>query len=180
MENSLNEQQGRYRVIENCLNGRRTVWEDPFKPGRNGLLGIGQVIEMNSPLELVILLLGTNDFQSMHAHNPWHSAQGIRSLITAIRYAPVEPDMPIPAILLVAPPVINTPKGSMAPKFQGAEEKCQGLAAEYRQAAEELNCAFFDSATVISSSEVDGVHLDRDQHRILGKTLAGRVLELLE
>jgi hypothetical protein len=51
------------RVIEDCLNGRRTVWEDPFKPGRNGLTGLQQRIEVSSPLGLVVLLLGTNDFQ---------------------------------------------------------------------------------------------------------------------
>ena len=54
------------RVIEDCLNGRRTVWEDPFKPGRNGLTGLQQRIEVSSPLTLVVLLLGTNDFQSTH------------------------------------------------------------------------------------------------------------------
>ena len=73
------------RVIEDCLNGRRTVWDDPFKPGRNGLDGIEQRIEVNSPLALVILMLGTNDFQSMHQHNASHSAQGIASLVRAIR-----------------------------------------------------------------------------------------------
>jgi lysophospholipase L1-like esterase len=57
------------RVIEDCLNGRRTVWDDPFKPGRNGLNGLAQRIEINSPLALVILMLGTNDFQSMHPHS---------------------------------------------------------------------------------------------------------------
>ncbi len=44
------------RVIEDCLNGRRTVWDDPFKPGRNGLVGLDQRIEVNSPLALVILM----------------------------------------------------------------------------------------------------------------------------
>jgi lysophospholipase L1-like esterase len=65
------------RIIEDCLNGRRTVWEDPFKPGRNGLVGLAQRIEINSPLSLVMLMLGTNDFQSMHPHTAWHAAQGI-------------------------------------------------------------------------------------------------------
>lgn len=50
------------RVIEDCLNGRRTVWEDPFKPGRMGVHGLGQRIEANSPLAAVIVMLGTNDF----------------------------------------------------------------------------------------------------------------------
>ncbi len=44
------------RVIEDCLNGRRTVWEDPFKPGRNGLAGLAQRVEINSPLSLVLLM----------------------------------------------------------------------------------------------------------------------------
>ena len=59
MENALNAEQRRVRVIENCLNGRRTVWDDPFKPGRNGMQGLAQCIEMNSPLSLVMLMLGT-------------------------------------------------------------------------------------------------------------------------
>ena len=178
LEHALNAQQGRYRVIENCLNGRRTVWDDPFKPGRHGLEGIGQVIEMHSPLALVILMLGTNDFQSMHPHNAWHSAQGMRALITAIRQAPIEPGMPVPPVLLVAPPPIRTPRGPIAPKFEGGEVKCRGLATEYTTVAAELGCAFLDAATVTTSSAVDGVHLDRDQHHALGRALADRVREL--
>ena len=53
------------RVIENCLNGRRTVWSDPAKEGRDGSQGLAETIEMHSPLKLVILMLGTNDFQSV-------------------------------------------------------------------------------------------------------------------
>ena len=66
MENSLHESGIPVRVIENCLNGRRTVWEDPFKSGRNGLTGLAQVMEINSPLSLIILFLGSNDFQFSH------------------------------------------------------------------------------------------------------------------
>jgi lysophospholipase L1-like esterase len=73
------------RVVEDCLNGRRTVLDDPFKAGRNGLEGLQQRIEVNSPLSLVILLLGTNDFQSMHAFNAWHSAQGTGARFAARR-----------------------------------------------------------------------------------------------
>src|SRR5262245_36947004 len=72
-------------VIEDCLNGRRTVWDDPFKPGRNGLVGLAQRIEMHSPLALVILMLGTNDFQFPHPYNnAWSSAQGLAALVREI------------------------------------------------------------------------------------------------
>jgi hypothetical protein len=66
------------------------VWDDPFKPGRNGRVGIEQRIEVNSPLALVILMLGTNDFQSVHQFTAWQSAQGLGALVHAIRQAPVE------------------------------------------------------------------------------------------
>jgi lysophospholipase L1-like esterase len=167
------------RVIEDCLNGRRTVWDDPFKPGRNGLVGLAQRIEIHSPLALVVLMLGTNDFQSMHEHNAWHSSQGIRALISAIRTAPIEPGMPTPQILVVAPPAIQTPKGPMAPKFEGGEKNCQGLAAAYQEVCEEAGCHFFDAGSIITSSQVDGVHLDAEQHRVLGTELFRIVPSLL-
>ncbi len=111
MEDHLIRSGRSVRVIEDCLNGRRTVWEDPFKPGRNGLVGLQQRIEVSSPLTLVVLMLGTNDFQSTHQFNAWHSSQGIATLVRAIRSAPIEPGMPVPEILIVAPPPARTPEG---------------------------------------------------------------------
>src|SRR5579859_6463238 len=90
MEQALAKSGHTVRMIEDCLNGRRTVWDDPFKPGRNGLEGLAQRIECHSPLSLVILMLGTNDFQSMHQNSAWHSAQGIAALMNVIRQAPIE------------------------------------------------------------------------------------------
>ncbi|MCX7628302.1 MAG: SGNH/GDSL hydrolase family protein [Methylophilaceae bacterium] len=179
MEITLNAAGRNVRVIEDCLNGRRTVWEDPFRPGRNGLIGLQQRIEAHAPLDLVILMLGINDFQSMHDFNVWHSSQGIATLVNAIRSAPIEPGMPIPPVLVVAPPPLQVPKGPIAPKFLGGEKKCVGLAAAYRQVCEELGCHFFDAGRVVTTSTVDGVHLDADQHMTLGKAMADCVAPLL-
>lgn len=179
LEISLNRQGHNVCVIQDCLNGRRTVWNDPFKPGRKGLLGLQQRIEIHSPLELVVLMLGTNDFQSMHPHNAWHAAQGIATLVTAIRNSPVEPGMPIPDILILVPPLINNPKGDIAPKFEGGADKCLGLADAYREVADQLNCPIFDTGTIISVSNIDGVHLDAEDHVKLGKALVPLVTELL-
>jgi lysophospholipase L1-like esterase len=172
MEIALAEQGQPVRVIEDCLNGRRTVWEDPFKPGRNGLAGLAQRIEINSPLSLVLLMLGTNDFQSMHPHTAAHAAQGIAALVGAIRQAPIEPGMPVPPVLVIAPPPILIPRGPIAAKFTGAADKSSGLAEAYRVMSAELGCHFFDAGAVTSASAVDGIHLDADQHQLLGKALA--------
>lgn len=163
---------GKVRVIEECLNGRRTAWEDPYKPGRNGLQGLGQRMEVNSPLDLIILLLGTNDFQFNHPfNNAWTAGQGIAAVVNEMRKAPIEPGMVTPPILVVAPPTIREVIGM--PKFDGAAARSIGLSEALRQVAGELGCLFFDAAAVAKVSGVDGVHLDADQHQILGKALAG-------
>lgn len=179
MEIALNQQGHTTRVIEDCLNGRRTVFEDPYKPGRNGLQGLSQRIEIHSPLSLVILMLGTNDFQSMHPHTAWHAAQGVSTLVQAIRTAPIEPGMPVPPVMIVAPPAITTPQGSMAAKFHGAELKCLGLTAAYAEVAQAMGCAFMDAGSVVTTSLVDGVHLDAPQHMTLGQAMAQYVNALL-
>lgn len=179
LETSLLQQGKSMRVIENCLNGRRTVWDDPFKAGRNGMQGLAQVIEMHSPLKLVILMLGTNDFQCTHQNNAWLSAQGTAQLIQVIRQAPIEPGMPIPEILIVAPPVITKPQGNIAAKFQDAETRCVDLPTELEKVAQSLSTHFFDSNRVITASKIDGIHLDTEQHELLGKAIAQQILSQL-
>ena len=180
LENRLNASGFQVRVLEDCLNGRRTVWEDPFKRGRNGLEGLAQRIEIHSPLSLVILILGTNDFQFCHPYNDaWSSAQGVATLVNEIRKAPIEPGMPVPPVLIVSPPMIRSPKGSIAPKFRGADSRCSGLGEAYQQIASNLGCHFFDAEMVTSSSVVDGVHLDANQHQKLGRALADFVQGIL-
>lgn len=177
LELCLNAKDLNVRVIENCLNGRRTVWDDPFKEGRNGADTLAQVIEMHSPLKLVIIMLGTNDFQNSHDNNAWLSAQGVGKLIRIVRQAPIEPGMPIPEILVVAPPNISKPKGTIADKFQGAEKRCIGLNKELMTLAKENNVHFLDSNTCTTSSKVDGIHLDEDQHSVLGKAISDALCE---
>lgn len=167
--------------MEDCLNGRRTVFEDPYKPGRNGRSLLGQWIESCSPLALVVVMLGTNDFQSMHPHTPFHAARGIAALVDAIRGAPIEPGMPVPRILVVASPLPHDPPGgAIMTKFIGAPAKMEGLAEAYREVAEEKGCAFFDAGEVVRTSAVDGVHLDEDQHPALAEALAPVVLAELQ
>jgi lysophospholipase L1-like esterase len=180
LENELRGSGKNVRIIEDSLNGRRTVWEDPFRPGRNGRQGLAQRIEIHSPLSLVIVMLGTNDFQFSHPYNnAWSAAQGIVALVNDIRNAPVEPGMPVPPVLVICPPPMGTPKGFIAAKFLGADERCRGLADAYCEVTTALDCHFFDAGSVTASSRVDGIHLDADQHVALGKALVSVVSPIL-
>jgi len=128
----------------------------------------------------VILMLGTNDFQFSHPYNnAWSASQGIAVLVNEINKAPIEPGMPVPPILVVCPPPISSPQGVLAEKFYGAEQKCAGLANAYRGVCFDLGCHFFDAGTVTSSSRVDGIHLDADQHLALGRAVANIVASIL-
>lgn len=167
------------RVIEDCLNGRRTMYDDPIKPGRNGLLGLQQRIEVNSPLAMVLLMLGTNDFQANHNHTVEDAVFGMQQLIRSIRTSPIEPGMPVPDILVIAPPAIQTPQGDIAAKFKDADKKSLGLATAYEVLAQQENCHYFDAGAVTASSRLDGVHLDADQHQTLGLALADYLSDLL-
>lgn len=181
LETKLNGTEKRVRVIKDCLNGRRTVWDDPFKPGRNGREGLAQRIEMHSPLALVIVMLGTNDFQFCHPYNDaWASAQGMAVLVNEIREAPIEPGMPIPPILIVCPPKMRTPRGAIVPKFRGAEERSVGLSEAYAQTAKDSGCHFFDAENATRTSAIDGVHLDVDQHQKLGTALVEIVQKIID
>jgi len=179
-ENTLIQYDHPVRVIENCLNGGRTAWSDPFKEGRDGSQGLAQVIEMHSPLKLVILMLGSNDFQCTHDNDAWLSAQGTAKLIQIIRQAPIEPNMPRPDILVIAPPQIFQAKGQIAHKFKNAEQSCVGLANELKTVADDYNTYFFDAGDVTCASIVDGIHLDEPQHQKLGEAIAHFVKDLLE
>jgi lysophospholipase L1-like esterase len=180
MEGALVQSGLPVRVVEDCLNGRRTVWEDPFKPGRNGREGLARQIEAQSPLTLVVVMLGTNDFQFCHTHNDaWASAQGVASLVSEIRNAPLEPGMPAPPVLIVCPPPPQAARGAMASRFRGAEARCGGLSYEYGQVAASLGCHYFDAGMVTRTSSVDGIHLDADQHFVLGNAIAGVVRRTL-
>ncbi len=180
LEAELQRREVRVRVIEDCLNGRSTVLDEAVRPGRNGLIGLEQRIEVNSPLALVIIMLGVNDFHTGHNFTANDTAQGLGMLVDAIRRAPIEPDMPRPGVLLVAPPPLQASRGPLAAKFVNAEAKSAGLNNFIRDVAKEAGCEFFDAGSVTSTSAVDGVHLDDTQHLALGIALADIVAQQLD
>jgi lysophospholipase L1-like esterase len=79
-----------YRVIEECLNGRTTQYEDADRPARNGLEHVQMIIESHSPIDLMIVMLGINDFQDIIGVTSTESAYGLKSIICKItNFSPV-------------------------------------------------------------------------------------------
>lgn len=168
------------RVIEECLNGRTTVWNDPFRPGRNGKDLLLPILHSHAPIDLVIIFLGTNDLQSFYGVGAYESSLGAGVLVDMVQGCRAEPMLLAPQVLLVAPPRIIRPAGTMVEKFHGAGEKSTQFTRCYARIAEERGCSFLDAAEFIQPSKVDGVHLDELQHQQLAVALHQRVLAILE
>ena len=164
-----------YYVIEEGLNGRTTVWDDPVRGPhkRNGSLYLLPCLESHSPIDLVILMLGTNDCKARFCVTPYDIGESLGYLVDIIQKSGSGRSGP-PKILILAPP----PLGELteyAETFSGGVEKSRELAKHYRVIAEQYGCDFFDTGTVIQSSRLDGLHIDPEDHRKLAQALAERV-----
>ncbi len=167
-----------YLVIEEGLNGRTTVWDDPIEGYKNGKEYFIPCLETHKPLDLVIIMLGTNDLKKRFSLSASDIADGAGALVKIARQSETGPDENAPKILLLAPPPVAK-LTEFAEMFEGSEAKSQKLGQRYRQVAEEFRCEFLDTSEVIISSDVDGIHFDVDEHRKLGEALASCVRNIL-
>jgi lysophospholipase L1-like esterase len=171
-----------FEILEEGLNGRTTVFDDPTNDGRNGRPYLVPCLESHRPLDLVIVFLGVNDLKARFGLSPVDIADGASVLVKIIQASDAGPvtegGMPPPPVLLIAPP----PTGRLtdfAELFTGATEKSRGLGAAYARVARERSCAFLDAGEHIASSDVDGIHFDPGAHAKLGAVVAAKVLEIL-
>lgn len=167
-----------FTVIEEGLNGRTTVWNDPIEGYKNGHDYLVPCLETHRPLDLVVLMLGTNDLKRRFSLSAYDIAQGVAVLLRAISYSKAGRDGHAPRVLLLAPPPVATLTG-FAEMFEGSEAKSLLLGQHYRVVAVEYNVAFLDTSTVIRSSDLDGIHFEAQEHAKLGRAVAHEVLALV-
>mgnify|MGYP006273619371 CR=1 FL=1 len=166
-----------FRIIEEGLGGRTTCFEDPFSPHRNGLAYLPVTLETHYPIDLLIVMLGTNDLKANFNLNAFDIARGAARLLeVANNFRPV-----IKYVLMVSPPhVTSTDDFDISQQFPDGVEKSKSLAVHYRRFAELHSCHFFDAASVAQTSPIDGIHLDARNHKRLGDGLAQKILSMFE
>ena len=168
-----------YRVIEEGLGGRTTIVDDPISPFRNGRDYLVPCLESHRPFDLVTIMLGTNDLKQRLNRSASDIAESAALLAAMARRLPVGPDGGPPLVLLMAPPAV-TKLTALAEMFTGAVEKSRRFAEHYREyAGWQPGVAFFDAGSVISSSDLDGIHFEAAEHGKLGQAVAEKVRELL-
>lgn len=160
------------RVIEEGLNGRSTVLDEPFRPGRNGAALLPILLESHAPVDILVLMLGSNDllhYSEVTAHD---AARGVSTLVDLARIAHARLALPAPEVVLVSPPLATALSEEMALYCQGNPEKTNEFAEHYRRIADAQKCRFLDAAKVVCPSTIDGIHLDAQAHRRLGTAIA--------
>ena len=162
-------------VIEDGLPGRTTCRPDPVMgPHMDGQLGLRIALESNGPIDLLMIMLGTNDMQTHHCATVDHVVGGLAALLLIAKTEPYQLRHDGFDIMLIAPPVILE-EGTYKDSQLGARAKSQALPNAIAALAAHWGVGFFDASTTIVSSPIDGLHFTADQHQILGRALAARL-----
>jgi lysophospholipase L1-like esterase len=168
-----------FRVVEEGLNGRTTLRDDPVEGShKNGKSYLTACLESHKPIDLVAIMLGTNDLKERFGASASDIAQGAAALAEEAKRGGYAPGGGAPAVLLISPPPLGR-LTELAEMFEGAAEKSVRFAAHYRRFAEQYGCGFLDAGDVVASSDLDGIHLEGEEHRKLGEAVAVRVREVL-
>lgn len=171
-----------YLVIEEGLSGRTTVFPDPLHESMSGLDVIYSCLMSHEPVDLLIIMLGTNDTKERLGANAACIGIGMERLVAKAKTVEAWRGGK-PNILLICPPhigegLLDHPFG--AAMGLGCTEKSRGLAPRYRELADRLGCAFLDAEGLAEFNKLDCMHLTCRGHRQLAEALSALVPELVK
>lgn len=161
-----------WEVIAEGHPGRTTVHDDPVEGAhRNGLTVLPALLESHKPLDVVLMMLGTNDLKERFSVNACDIALSLERLVRLILASGTGPANGAPGVLLVAPPPIIE-VGCLAGMFAGGAAKSRALPAEIKAAAARVGVPFLDAGQVVKVSPVDGIHYDAEANPLLAEAFA--------
>jgi lysophospholipase L1-like esterase len=176
-----------YEVIEEGLSGRTTDLADPTAPqiggaGLDGSAYLPAALASHAPLDLVVIMLGTNDLKTNFDRSPDEIAAGICKLvrIVAASAGAAWTTYPAPRTLVLVPPPLTPAAKFPAEMFEGGVEKSRMLAVSYATSARDCAAEFLDAGLVTNADGVDGLHLSEEAHAKLGRAVAAKVSEMLD
>ncbi|MBQ9155862.1 MAG: SGNH/GDSL hydrolase family protein [Eubacterium sp.] len=169
-----------YKVIQEGLNGRTTVWDDPIEEYRCGKDQIIPALDTHAPLDLCIIMVGTNDLKARYTVTAQDIANGVAIIVDKALHQAGAYGENGPKVLLICPPPIGPIEyGCFSEMFKGGVEKSKDMPKYFETVAKNFGAEYFDAGTVIHSSKEDGIHLQADQHEILGKEVAKIVKKII-
>lgn len=166
-----------YRIIEEGLNSRTTVFEDPFEAGKKGLDYLLPCLGSHHP-DLVIIMLGTNDLKSRYHVTASDISKGAARLVEVVKNFNSSFMKKAPDVLLISPAqVLELNNGKEG--WDGAQAKSEQFAHYYELRAKELGCHFLDAAKFIEPCKEEGIHWLPEEHTKLANKLAELIPAIL-
>ena len=172
---------GNARVIDEGMNGRTTVFPDPTEGAeRNGAVALPMLLTTHQPLDLVIIMLGTNDIKYANRCRAFDASMGMARLIEIVNKFSFLPSYTTPQILIMSPPALVPTADEWFNDLWGhaiAESKL--FAKHYARVAKDTGVHFFDAGSVAVADPTDGGHLDAENTRAIGTALVPVVKGIL-
>lgn len=156
-------------IVEEGLVGRTTVFQDELRVGRRGIEMLPVLLESHAPLDLVVVMLGTNDCKTVYGASPEVIGKGIEKIIGQIKSI-----LPKTEILLISPIWLGEDvwKPEYDPEFNKESVQVSGkLKSVYEKIAERKECSFLAASDISAPSHIDQEHLDERGHKELANAI---------
>ncbi|MCD7808597.1 MAG: SGNH/GDSL hydrolase family protein [Erysipelotrichaceae bacterium] len=163
-----------YEIIEEGQNGRTTIYDDE-KPNRNGMKDLIPCLNKNKPIDIVILMLGTNDLKTRFHASSQDIANNVSLLVDVIQKENNA------QIILVSPMEVTrgVENGTFGDSFDAsAVVRSKEFSKYYKEVAREKHCIFVDAAMYSKPSDIDHLHMSAEAHRNLANELAKVIISL--
>ncbi|MDQ3099405.1 MAG: SGNH/GDSL hydrolase family protein [bacterium] len=164
-----------YEVISEGCNSRTTTLDDPDNVDKNGMTYLLPCLVSHKPINLVILMLGTNDAKAKFNVSAFQIASQLEELINVIQKSQCGLNNASPKVLLISPPIIKVTPGALQKGYKGADIKSKEFGKYYQEVAHKYGCDFLNSAEIIESSDTDGYHFEPSEHAKLAESIYNKI-----
>lgn len=162
-----------YRVIENGLCGRTTCFDSESEPFVNGLKESKLCAMINDPIDIAVIMLGTNDCKDEYNADLETISLGLEQIAKTFEKAGAR-------IIIVEPPILRElEKSPFYGEFgKGAGRRSEGLFAYYQKVALPRNWKLLNTDNIIKLGEYDKVHLDKEGHQRLAESIYKIIIDM--
>lgn len=173
-----------HEIIEEGLNGRTILSIDPVMPERCVINGLRMILMSHKPVDMVIIMLGTNELKNIFPCKASFIAQGIEGCVKLILDKNMWERFYVPEILVVSPILIRdemvTNGGAFAAEFdQTSVRESKLVAEELKKVCEKYQLEFMDAALYAEASLIDNIHMDAENHQKLGEAMCEKIKSIL-
>lgn len=171
-------------VIEEGLSGRNAVCFDTHQPEKCGFPDFKMAIMSHHPLDLIIVMLGTNDLKSSYHSSANYIAHGLRAYVRVYLNPTLFEGMPVPEMLIISPILLDEDlpqlEGEGGGFNQYSVDQSRLLADRIKEAIAPYPVHFLDAAQYAKASKIDGIHMDEENHLKLAAAVSEKIREIFK